>query len=100
MSAKTIASIAIDGGDLPLGGGLLALVRPALRLLEPGGVLAVLSACRQAREDLPAWCRIEHHEYLDCEEICEGRDRHLIARGPLSVPRGDRETGVFLLPQG
>ncbi len=34
------AALAIDGGELPLGGGLLALVRPGLELLEPGGVLA------------------------------------------------------------
>ena len=37
------AALAIDAGELPLGGGLLALVRPALDLLEPGGVLAINS---------------------------------------------------------
>ena len=37
----TVAAVAVDGGDLPLGGGLLALVRPALGLLEPGGVLSL-----------------------------------------------------------
>jgi hypothetical protein len=51
----TAAALAVDGGELPLGGGLLALVRPALELLEPGGVLAVLSGCRGLREDLPSW---------------------------------------------
>ena len=30
MSAARLAAAAVDGGDLPLGGGLLALVRPAL----------------------------------------------------------------------
>ena len=30
MSAARLAAAGVDGGDLPLGGGLLALVRPAL----------------------------------------------------------------------
>lgn len=38
-----VAVMALDCGELPLGGGLLALVRPALNELEPGGMLAVLS---------------------------------------------------------
>jgi len=54
--ASSTAAVAVDGGDLPLGGGLLALVRPALELLEPGGVLAILSRARPVAEDLPAWC--------------------------------------------
>ncbi len=79
-------AIAVDGGDLPLGGGLLALVRPALNALESGGVLAVLSRSRSVREDLPSWCRAERHEYLGAEAISQGLDRHLIARGEFSVP--------------
>ncbi len=85
------AAMAIDGGALALGGGLLALVRPALDLVEPGGVLALLATSRTVREDLPAWCRVEHHAYLGCEALPDGRDRHLIGRGALSVPRGARE---------
>src|ERR1700745_3859031 len=81
-----VAVIAVDGGELPLGGGLLALVRPALDQLEPGGVLAVLSKSRSVREDLPSWCRAQRHEYLGAEEISEGFDRHLISRGRFSVP--------------
>jgi hypothetical protein len=41
VSAETTVAVAIDAGDLPMGGGLLALVRPALALLQPGGVLAL-----------------------------------------------------------
>ena len=59
------AALAIDGGDLPLGGGLLALIRPGLDLLEPGGVLAVNSLNRALRDDLPRWCQLQHHDYLD-----------------------------------
>jgi TusA-related sulfurtransferase len=81
-----VAVIAVDVGELPLGGGLLALVRPALDRLEPGGVLAVLSKSPSVREDLPSWCRAQRHEYLGAEETADGLDRHLISRGRFSVP--------------
>lgn len=80
------AAVAIDAGDLALGGGLLALVRPALLLLEPGGVLAVISTASSVAHDLPSWCRVERHNYLG---LVDGR--HLIERGRLGVPRGERE---------
>ena len=103
MTAPTFdpgGAIAVEGGDLPLGGGLLALVRPALDLLEPGGVLAVLSSAASVREDLPSWCRVERHEYLGCEQTSDGRMRHLIARGSLSIPRGRREETIDLPRRG
>jgi len=81
------AAVAIDGGSLPLGGGLLALLRPALLLLAPGGVVALRSCSPGVRQDLPSWCRVERHEYLGCERDPDGRDRHLIRRGVFSVPR-------------
>jgi TusA-related sulfurtransferase len=96
VNSTQAAAIAVEGGDLTLGGGLLALVRPALALLEPGGVLSVLSSSREVNEDLAGWCRIERHDYFGCEEIGENRFRHLIARGTLSVPRGERESNVLL----
>ncbi len=85
MSAA-VAAIAIDGGELPLGGGLLALLRPALNTLEPGAILAVLSRSPGVREDLPSWCRAERHEYLGIEILNDNIDRHLIARSEFSVP--------------
>ncbi len=45
----TSAAAAVDGGALPLGGGLLSLVRPALDRLEAGGVIAVLALALQRR---------------------------------------------------
>lgn len=95
MSEGTAAAVAIDGGDLPLGGGLLALVRPALALLEPGGVLAVNSWQPTLRDDLPAWCRVNRHEYLDCEPLADGRDRHLLARGNSAQPFLGRQAAAF-----
>jgi TusA-related sulfurtransferase len=81
-----VGVIAVDGGELPLGGGLLAIVRPALDQLEPGGILVVLSKSHSVREDLPSWCRAQRHEYLSVEETTDGLDRHLISRGRFSVP--------------
>lgn len=86
-----VAAVAVDGGELSLAGGLLALVRPALDLLQPGGVLAVLSSAPSVREDLPSWCRLERHEYLGREQGDDGRDRHLVQRGPFSVAAGGRD---------
>jgi len=80
-----LAVIAVDGGELSLGGGLLALIRPALSALEPEGILAVLSRSQGVRHDLPSWCRSERHEYLGFEELSEGIERHLIAAGKFST---------------
>src|SRR5690349_2793919 len=94
-----VASVAIDGGDLPFGGGLLALVRPALDLLQPGGVLGILSTSRGVAEDLPSWCRVEHHRYLGSSP--EGAaQKHLLEKGPLWKLHGEREPGTTLQPHG
>ena len=81
-------AIAIDGGGLPLGGGLLALVRPALLAMAPGGVLALRSSSPGVRQDLPSWCRVERHEYLGCEPDPDGRwsaSGTMTVRHPLEV---------------
>lgn len=90
------AAVAVDAGELPLGGGLLAILRPAIETLAPGGVVSIVAAAA-AGDDLRTWCRIEHHEHLACERLPAGRERHLIARGPLGVAQpfvaGDPSTG-------
>jgi TusA-related sulfurtransferase len=91
--SPTLGVIAVDGGDLGLGDGLLALVRPALLLLDEGGVLAVLSRNRDADHDLPSWCRAARHDYLEVEEVGDGERRHLIRRGRFSPVRGDIAEG-------
>jgi len=92
--AGSASAVAVYAGDLPLGGGLLALVRPALDLIEPGGVLAVISSSKSADEDLPGWCRLERHAYLGRETLSDGRTRHLIERGIVSVAAGPRPKPV------
>jgi TusA-related sulfurtransferase len=94
----TAAAIAIDGGDLPLGGGLLSLVRPALTLLEPDGVLAILSRSSSVAEDLASWCRAERHDYLGAEAVDDETTRHLVRRGPFGVHR-DREHSTDAMPE-
>ncbi|MBI1311675.1 ferritin-like domain-containing protein [bacterium] len=100
MSAQTTAAVAIDSGELSMGGGLLALLRPALQLLEPGGVLAVNSLCDGLQDDLAVWCNVQHHEYLGHDSAPGATDsvlrRHLIRRGRLSTEVGQRETGMRL----
>jgi hypothetical protein len=94
----------VDGGDLTLGGGLLALVRPLLDRLPAGGTLAVRSSSSSAGEDLAAWCRAEHHDYAGVQPEAGGAAAHIVIRGPLGVPisasvaaawpaRADRRTG-------
>jgi hypothetical protein len=84
------AAVAIDGGDLELGGGLLALLRPALRTLAPGGVLLVRSSSPGVAEDLPAWCRLERHEYVGSDGT-----GHYVRRGAPGAA-GLGETGMRL----
>jgi TusA-related sulfurtransferase len=95
-----VAVMALDCGELPLGGGLLSLVRPALNELEPGGMLAVLSRSTSVREDLPSWCRVERHQYLGHETIAVGIDRHLIARGSFHLPPQTTKEGRLTPSEG
>jgi len=80
------AAVAVDGGDLTLGGGLLAILRPALELVAPDGVVALRSSSASVRHDLPSWCRLERHDYLGCEAQADGSDVHFIGRGSFGVP--------------
>ena len=88
------AAIAVDAGDLPLTGGLLALLRPALARMDPGGVVAVLSKERTVVDDLVSWCRVERHDFIGTEQIGDEYQRLLVRRGELGVAAGVRETGM------
>ncbi|MBK8207594.1 MAG: ferritin-like domain-containing protein [Planctomycetes bacterium] len=90
------AAVAIDTGDLPFGGGMLALVRPALDLLEPGGVLAVLTRQAHAIDEFGTWCKVEHHELLESANQPGGVTRILLRKGSLGAPRGKLEDGLDL----
>lgn len=92
------AAMAIDTGDLPFGGGMLALVRPALDLLEPGGVLAVLTRQPAAADEFATWCKVEHHELLEAAPQPDAGTRILLRKGSLGAPRGTLEDGLNLAP--
>ncbi|MBX3459786.1 MAG: ferritin-like domain-containing protein [Planctomycetes bacterium] len=96
----TNAAIAIDTGDLPFGGGMLALVRPALDLLEPGGVLAVLTRQSHAIDELGTWCKVERHELLEATADQGGATRILLRKGSFGAPRGAIEDNLDLKPHG
>jgi TusA-related sulfurtransferase len=93
------AAVAIDGGTLPFGGGLLAIVRPALDLLEPGGVLAVLTRQGSVADDLATWCKLEHHEYLESRVQSDGGHRILVRKGSFGLPLGSVEADIDLRPR-
>jgi len=92
------ASIAVDGGGLSLREGLLAIIRPALQLLEPGGILAVNTTNNRVGEELKVWCDRWHHKYFEdpAPDDSPNHTRHLISRGRLAVPIGERESTVSL----
>jgi hypothetical protein len=48
------------------------------------------------RDDLPRWCQLQHHDYLERQQTDQGYDRHLIARGELGKPIGARESDISL----
>jgi hypothetical protein len=85
--ASPAGAVAIDGGALTFGSGLLALLRPALDVAGPGAVVALRSSADAVRDDLPRWCSVEGHRYLGREPDVDGVDRHLVERGTLSVPK-------------
>ena len=95
---STAAAIAVDAGDLSLGGGFLALVRPALTLLDPDGILAILSISKSVTADLESWCRAEGHEYLGAEVLGDGTTRHLLSRGRFTVHRDGHTNELASLP--
>lgn len=96
VGSASAGAVAVDVGDLPLGGGALAVLRPALALLAPGGVLSVRSTSAGFSEDFASWCRAERHDDLGAETGPDGATTHRVARGSDGVARGPREDGMRL----
>lgn len=92
------SAVAVDGGDLTLGEGLLSLLRPALACADVGAVVALASRDPALRDDLPRWCRVEHHDYLSRETRADGVDVHLVRRGLYPEFRGAAEHDSHLAP--
>jgi len=81
-SQGAAGAVAVDVGDLPIGGGALAILRPALDLVTEGGVVTVASVSPAFAEDVASWCRAERHVYLGADVLPDGRAVHRVARGP------------------
>lgn len=96
MDPDSAGVIAVNGADLAFGGGLLALVRPALSFIEPDGLLAVLTTHPTVPDDLAVWCKLEHHRIVEDSEQGDAGRRLLIQKGSLGQARGEPETGMDL----
>lgn len=46
-------------------------VQAAVRQLQPGQIVAVLATDPGVMHDIPAWCRVQGHQFLGC--VHEGR---------------------------
>lgn len=83
MSAEApAADQTFDGGDMDCGSGLILLIRQHMERVPPDGVLEIRSAEPTVSAELPPWCRMTGHAYLQTVEEAAGRWRHFVRRGP------------------
>lgn len=69
-----------DGGDLDCGSGLLLIIKKAMDPLSDGEILEVRSRERTVADDLPAWCRMVDHQFLDSKQG-DNTTRYFIRKG-------------------
>jgi tRNA 2-thiouridine synthesizing protein A len=48
--------------------------------VEPGELLAVVASDAAARVDVPAWCRMTGHEFVDQDVAEDGVPRYVVRR--------------------
>ena len=67
-----------DGGSMDCGSGLILLIRQNMLKVPPGGVLEIRSREPTVESELPPWCRMVGHEYL--QSIQNGKEtwQHLV----------------------
>lgn len=81
-----------DGGDMDCGSGLILLIRENMQKVPAGGVLELRSREATVTGELPPWCRMVGHQYLETIEVDPGRRwRHFVRRG---VPKEDEEKAL------
>lgn len=51
-----------------------------LPVVQPGEVIAVVADDVAARTDIPAWCRMRHHEFVGEDAAVDGTPRYLVRR--------------------
>ncbi|QED49011.1 sulfurtransferase TusA family protein [Cytobacillus dafuensis] len=73
MDKHMQANVVYDAG--PTGcGELIMNVFLTMRKMQEGDIIEVISYDPGAREDLPAWCRLQHHTLL--KRFDEGKISH------------------------
>lgn len=71
-----------DGGDMDCGSGLILLIRENMQRVPAGGILELTSREPTVTGELPPWCRMVGHEYLETIETEPGKHwRHFVRRG-------------------
>jgi TusA-related sulfurtransferase len=70
-----------DGGSMDCGSGLILLIRQHMLQVPQGGVLEIRSSEPTVTGELPPWCRMVGHEYLETTEVSRGQWRHFVRRG-------------------
>lgn len=70
-----------DGGSMDCGSGLILLIRQNMLQVSPGGVLEIRSSEPTVETELPPWCRMVGHEYLQSIQTESGTWRHWVRRG-------------------
>jgi TusA-related sulfurtransferase len=94
LSMSSNSSNRIDAKDMSAADGLLLLITRALDKLKTGDVLEIASDNASAPHDLPAWCRLQSHQWLGTE-FQNGRWLHRLKKGSVLrvLTRGDLDWG-------
>ena len=70
-----------DGGAMDCGSGLILLIRQNMLQVPSGGILEIRSSEPTVETELPPWCRMVGHEYLQSVATEQGAWRHWVRRG-------------------
>ena len=70
-----------EGGDMDCGSGLILLIRQNMLTVPEGGIMELRSSEPSVSAELPPWCRMVGHEYLQTVEDAPEHWRHWIRRG-------------------
>jgi TusA-related sulfurtransferase len=70
-----------DGGSMDCGSGLILLIRQNMLQVPSGGVLEIRSSEPTVESELPPWCRMVGHIYLQSAKTEAGAWRHWVQRG-------------------
>ncbi len=79
--AEPAPDLVFDGGSMDCGSGLILLIRQHIMQVPEGGILEIRSSEPTVTAELPPWCRMVGHDYLQTQEPTVGHWRHFVRRG-------------------